>query len=341
MPIQLENIQSGYNLSLINQNFQTIENTWDEKLDRIASSQGNQMDQDLDLNNNNLLNAKINGVRIDELEEAVTEARVAAETAATNSANSATESMTARDQSVTARNQSETFANAAEASADRITGITTLPVLEWQQGAIATNPTQRYLFNNILYIAPSASATNPITLGTTPVGNNDWTDWSAPNFVYSFEQVLPSATNMIQLPQNFFEISDAFVNGISQPASSYVVDTNNFTITFNEVIPAGTFVKVWAGRPKNEVLQDYAEISQKARSIGTVTKYTATATGNIVRPSVAFNNAEISINGVVQIPGASYSYIIETDSNNASFNQIRFSESLPANSVITGLLRNV
>lgn len=56
MPLDLENIQSGYNLTAINENFQRIEDTWDEKLDRLSSSQGNQMEQDLDMNSNRILN---------------------------------------------------------------------------------------------------------------------------------------------------------------------------------------------------------------------------------------------------------------------------------------------
>lgn len=56
MPLELENIQGGYNLSAINNNFQKIEDTWDEKLDRLESSQGNQLEQELDMNSNHIIN---------------------------------------------------------------------------------------------------------------------------------------------------------------------------------------------------------------------------------------------------------------------------------------------
>lgn len=56
MPINLPEVTSGYNLSLINDNFQTIESQWDEKLDRLVSTQANQMEQDLDMNSNKILN---------------------------------------------------------------------------------------------------------------------------------------------------------------------------------------------------------------------------------------------------------------------------------------------
>lgn len=59
MPINLPEVTSGYNLSLINNNFQTIESKWDEKLDRLESSQGNQMEQDLDMNSNHILNVTV------------------------------------------------------------------------------------------------------------------------------------------------------------------------------------------------------------------------------------------------------------------------------------------
>lgn len=59
MPIQLDPVQGGYNLSVINDNFQRIEDTWDEKLDRLVSAQGNHMEQDLDMNGYTILNANV------------------------------------------------------------------------------------------------------------------------------------------------------------------------------------------------------------------------------------------------------------------------------------------
>lgn len=60
MPLVLDPIQSGYNLSKINDNFQRIEDTWDEKLDRVNSgSFYNQMDQALDMNSNEIINTRV------------------------------------------------------------------------------------------------------------------------------------------------------------------------------------------------------------------------------------------------------------------------------------------
>ena len=50
MPIDLKDVNSGYNLQTINDNFQTIESKWDEKLDRLSSEFGNDMKQKLDMN---------------------------------------------------------------------------------------------------------------------------------------------------------------------------------------------------------------------------------------------------------------------------------------------------
>lgn len=60
MPLDLENVQSGYNLAVINENFQRIEDTWDEKLDRVNSgSFYNQMEQALDMNSNEIINTRV------------------------------------------------------------------------------------------------------------------------------------------------------------------------------------------------------------------------------------------------------------------------------------------
>jgi hypothetical protein len=56
MPLNLDPVLSGYNLSVINDNFQKIDSVWDEKLDRLVSTQSNQMEQELDLNSNKLIN---------------------------------------------------------------------------------------------------------------------------------------------------------------------------------------------------------------------------------------------------------------------------------------------
>lgn len=67
MPLVLDPIQSGYNLSKINENFEKIEATWDEKLDRVNSgSFYNQMEQELDMNSNRIINHP--NARIDDVD---------------------------------------------------------------------------------------------------------------------------------------------------------------------------------------------------------------------------------------------------------------------------------
>ena len=84
MPIELNEVTSGYNLSLINENFQTIENAWDEKLDRLVSTQSNELFQDLDMNGNEILNATFEGENLVDIIEDAQSATDAANTAADN-----------------------------------------------------------------------------------------------------------------------------------------------------------------------------------------------------------------------------------------------------------------
>ncbi|AUR96934.1 pectin lyase fold/virulence factor [Vibrio phage 1.253.O._10N.286.45.B12] len=56
MPITLPEVKSGYNLGLINDNFQTIQDAWDEKLDRLSATQPNQLEQNIDMNSNRIIN---------------------------------------------------------------------------------------------------------------------------------------------------------------------------------------------------------------------------------------------------------------------------------------------
>lgn len=81
MPLNLEPVQSGYNLSVINENFQRIEDTWDEKLDRKVSQQGNFMEQELDMNSERIINLGApqndnDAVRLKDLEQVVIESDV-------------------------------------------------------------------------------------------------------------------------------------------------------------------------------------------------------------------------------------------------------------------------
>lgn len=81
MPLNLEPVQSGYNLSVINDNFQRIEDTWDEKLDRLTSTQNNYMEQELDMNSNHIINhpapqEETDLVRLKELKQLIIDADV-------------------------------------------------------------------------------------------------------------------------------------------------------------------------------------------------------------------------------------------------------------------------
>ena len=60
MPIILNNITNPEDVVAINNNFDKIEQAWDEKLDRFVSLQGNEMDQDMDMNGKAILNVHVN-----------------------------------------------------------------------------------------------------------------------------------------------------------------------------------------------------------------------------------------------------------------------------------------
>lgn len=81
MPINLDPVHSGYNLSVINDNFEEIKNKWDTKLDRLSSVKPNQMEQELDMNSNRILNVgapadPLDVVRLKDLEALVIDADV-------------------------------------------------------------------------------------------------------------------------------------------------------------------------------------------------------------------------------------------------------------------------
>lgn len=69
MSIELDDITSGYNLSKINNNFQKIEETINDKLLWTEGTVAGEtlMERDLDMNSNNLLNAKIDGFDLDDI----------------------------------------------------------------------------------------------------------------------------------------------------------------------------------------------------------------------------------------------------------------------------------
>lgn len=70
MSIDLDPIASGYNLSKINSNFQKVENELNNntlRRDGLAIGENNSMEVDLDMNSNTILNAKVNGVDLDDI----------------------------------------------------------------------------------------------------------------------------------------------------------------------------------------------------------------------------------------------------------------------------------
>ena len=98
-------------------------------------------------------------------------------TAAATSASNAATSATNAAGSASAAAQSATDAEDAAAT---ITSITDLAVLPWVQGTTATEPLRRYAFLNNLYVALGASSTNPIALGASPIGDDNWQSWADP-----------------------------------------------------------------------------------------------------------------------------------------------------------------
>ena len=341
MPIDLKDVNSGYNLQTINDNFQTIESKWDEKLDRLSSEFGNEMKHNLDMNGVQLINAYVGDTNISRVAEDLAEAYDQIEQDASDAKQAAEDALKYSGDTLGYRNEAESFASAAESSAASVVGITTLPVLEWQDGTTTTNGSQRYLFNNTLFIAPSATVASPVSLGVTPVGDVNWTDWSLPVYAFSYEEVLSTPKQSIQLPISFYEVSDVYVGGLAQPLGSYSIDTNTSILTFSETIPANTFIKVWTGRPKEEVLEKLPLILNVVDSVGQFTKYSESVSSpaTIFKPGIKFTTAEISINGVVQIEGSSYT--VEVDDSDSSLNQLNFSEDLPAGATIYGILRSV
>lgn len=250
MPIQLGDVKSGYNLSVINENFQTIEQAWDEKLDRLVSSQGNQMQQTLDMNGNPIINTLV----------------------------------TSDPTSLVNRSFVVEYVNAQTAAITGVEGV--VPLISARQ----------------------------IGDGVT-------------------DTFVSAAT--VQEPDNSFFVN---IDGNSQrPNIDFYCDSSG-DIVFSEAPPVGAKIDIVFFEP---TIIDDPGVRAAALSIGVVTKVTVPFSGTEYRPNIKFNEAEISIDGVVQIPGASYSYIIEVDTLDPSFDQITFSEAVPEGSVITGLLRNV
>jgi hypothetical protein len=285
------------------------------------------MSADFDMNGFQILNAKVGMFNLSELAEA-----------AESAIQAAIDSEASAEEAAQSAASASADADRAEAAAESLSDITTSPVQDWAQGTVVTSPGQRYLFNGVLFIAPSASVGNPITQGLTPIGDPNWTDWSTPNYYYNHDEFVVADKSVFILPLGFYEISDVFWESTFQPPSSYTIDTGLNTVTFDSPVPAGTFVRIWAGRIKNDVIADYEETILNATPI-TYDAGTIVAPEDIFRPNEKFDKATLFVNGVAQREGASFSYIIEVDSLDSNFNQIRFSEPLPAGAQLYGELR--
>lgn len=270
------------------------------------------------------------------INDAANRAETAATTATTQAGIATTQAGIATTQAgiaTTQANRAQTEANRAETAADVVGGIMLLPTLTWVQGQNATEPLRRYLFNNNLYIAPQASATNPIALGATPVGDSNWVAWSDPVRFFAYEETTTTAKRVFNVGGTFSEIADVFVDTNLQNTGAYTTDGVAGTVTFNEDVPANIYVKIWVGRIKDAFIENLnnAFVQYDAGNISSPT--------TIFRPGIDFLDATLFAGGVPQRPGASNSYVIETDSVNNSFKQIRFSSAIPAGVELFGTLR--
>lgn len=79
------------------------------------------------------------------------------------------------------------------------------PVKPWVAGEINTNAFQRYFYPNpaaneksYTWSAPLASSSNPVTLGASPIGDNNWQQWDASqeDITQAQEQLLPKESQI-------------------------------------------------------------------------------------------------------------------------------------------------
>ncbi|AUR96750.1 coil containing protein [Vibrio phage 1.232.O._10N.261.51.E11] len=334
---------------------------------------------------------------VEEAQAAAAEA-LASQNAAANSATQAANSATSSAESATA---SANSATEAAASAEIINGVLILPTIDWVQGTNATNGFQRYIFNGNIFIAPAATATNPIPLGATPIGDSNWISWSDPVRFFPYEETTTTDKSVFNVGSIFSEIGDVFVDTNLQSTDSYTINGGLQTVTFNEDVPSGTYVKIWVGRSADAIVSELQTLTADSVSqietardsaVTTVnnTRDAAVVTVNdtrdsaindintagnnfvaqqtqlrdetiaaaatvqefefydagdittpttIFRPGRAFTNADLYAGGVPQRPGANNAYVIEADSTNPAFNQIRFNQAIPSGVALFGTTR--
>ncbi len=330
--------------------------------------------------------------------EAAAAAALASQNAAAISETNAANSATASANSATA---SANSATEAAASAEIINGVLILPTIDWVQGTNATNGFQRYIFDGNIFIAPAATATNPIPLGATPIGDSNWISWSDPVRFFPYEETTTTDKSVFNVGSIFSEIGDVFADTNLQSTDSYTINGGLQTVTFNEDVPSGTYVKIWVGRSADAIVSELQTLTADSVSqietardgavttvndtrdaavvtvneardsalsninttgnnfitqqtqlrdetiaaAATVDEFDSYDAGNIAspttifRPGAAFTDADLSAGGVPQRPGINNAYVIEVDSNNANFNQIRFNQALPAGIALFGTLR--
>ena len=201
-------------------------------------------------------------------------------TSASTSATNAAASETAAAGSVTAAALSETNAAASATSAansfDQINSIQTLAVLPWTQGTTATNPLQRYAFEFNLYIAPTASTSSPISLGASPIGDANWTSWSDPLRFFAYEETTTTAKTVFDVGQTIDSIADVYLDTNLQNTSAYSFTTGQQTVTFNQSVPSGTYVKIWVGRVKDAYVEELRSFRDQAETSATEAAGSAT-----------------------------------------------------------------
>lgn len=121
MPISLNTISSGYNLSAINDNFTKLAAELDDnvlKRDGLDTGEGNEMDNDLDMNGYSIINAKVGGSDLTDLaSDAATSAASAAVSAASASAD-ATVATAAALSADSAETNAKSYASSA--NSDRV-----------------------------------------------------------------------------------------------------------------------------------------------------------------------------------------------------------------------------
>ena len=241
-----------------------------------------------DIAANSILNLTYNAAQnfwqLDSSLTAVSSAADRAETAATNAATSETNaaaSAAAALASETAAALSEqsaaTSATDAQTARDQVVGIAALPVINWAQGLIATEPVQRYLFDGNFYVSPTASTSNPITLGATPVGDPNWISWADPVRFTKFTATATAGQTVFNIGFAFETVADVYVNTNIQEESAYTVDGTAMTITLNEGLPAGTYFQAWIGRFRDAIISEFDTIRDDAQTAQTSATASAAA----------------------------------------------------------------